>query len=426
MTIPIIPGPFSFLAGAGQTLGAIGEEKQKREERARAIAEHGTSELLNQILQGADPSIIDDPGVQKMMKTAYGFSVPAKFFSAVGATPRYEAEVTAAERKAGVPTAKAGAEAATAGVTTQRAAITGAELGRVKPGTAAARAVADVPSEPVASSAEEAAVSTSQLKTTQAQFQQSITEGAVKMFGDSPEIQQIAQWAATPGVLDYKLAQLQERWHMLSEERQYRASNTQFLMGALREGTDVWRQRVKDWSDSADKARAGKQRELQQSIMQYQVTHTQEETAAFTQQAEAELEAYMDKWLKGNPEPQFDTEFGKFLNTTYHMTPDQYGDFIKGGLEMGDPVTARRQKDKGTPAPTGNGAPPPDPRLRIGGAIKVSATGDPTTNGRFFGRNVKNKKFTDVEAHQVLAHLQRLMPADAFAKFEAAYEEAIK
>jgi hypothetical protein len=422
-----MPGPFQFLAEAGQTLGAIGEEKQRREERARAIAEKGTSMLLNQILQGGDPAILDDPGVQKMMKTAYGFSVPSKYFSAIGATPRYEAEVTEAERRAGVPAAKAGAEAATAGVTTQRAGITAGELGRVQPGTAAARAVAEVPSEPVASSAEEAATTGARLKATQARFQQNITEGAVRLFGEDKDIRRIAEMAAIPGVLDYTLARIQEQWHMMSQDRQNRATNTQFLMGAMREGTIVYKQRVDDWATSRDKVMAAKQRELLQSITQYQTMHSDEETAAFKLKAEAELEAYMQNWETGNPEPQFETEFKNFLHTTYNMTPEQYSDFIHGGLEMGDPATARRQREAGTSgAGTGAGTPPPDPKQRIGGAIRASVVGDPTINGRFFGRNVKNKKFTDLEAHQVLTHLQRLMQPDVFAKFEAAYEEAIK
>lgn len=426
MTIPIMPGPFQFLAEAGQTLGAIGEEKQRREERARTIAEHGTSMLLNQILQGADPSIIDDPGVQKMMKTAYGFSVPAKYFAAVGATPRYEAEQTTAERRAGVPAARAGAEAATAGATTQRARITSGELSNVQPGTAAARAVAEVPSEPVAASAEQANLAGTQLKTTQARFQQDITEGAVKLFGDDRDIRRIAEMAAIPGVLDYTLARLQEQWHMLSQDRQARATNTQLLLGAMREGTDVYKQHINDWNDSRDKVMAAKQRELMQAEVQYQAMHSDEETAAFKLQEQAELDAYMTKWETSNPRPNFETDFKDFLSNTYGMSTNQYRDFIQGGLELGDPETARRQRVRGTDAPPDNNAPAPDPRVRISGAIKASVTGDPGVNGRFFGQNVKKGRFTDVEAHQVLMHLSRLMQPDLFAKFEAAYEEAIK
>lgn len=429
MTIPIMPGPFQFLAEAGQTLGAIGEEKQKREERARTIAEHGTSMLLNQILQGGDPSILDDPGVQKMMKTAYGFSVPSKYFAAIGATPRYEAEVTEAERRAGVPAAKAGAEAATAGVTTQRARITAGELGRVEGGTAAARAVAEVPSEPVASSAEEAATTGAQLKATQARFQQNITEGAVRLFGEDKDIRRIAEMAAIPGVLDYTLARIQENWHMMSQDRQNRATTTQFLMGAMREGTIVYKQRVDDWATSRDKVMAAKQRELMQSIVQYGAMHSEEEVAAFKLNAEAELDAFMQKWEAGNPEPDFPTEFKNFLQATYNMTPEQYSDYIHGGLEMGDPVTARRQRETGTPAPTGGagaGTPPPDPRRRIGDSIKALVVGDPSVNGKSFGMHVKKGDYAEVEVDQILVHLSRYMKPDAYARFEAAYKEAIK
>ena len=46
MTVPIMPGPFSFLATAGQALGQIHEEKQKEQDKQRKIAQDKLNQMI--------------------------------------------------------------------------------------------------------------------------------------------------------------------------------------------------------------------------------------------------------------------------------------------------------------------------------------------------------------------------------------------
>src|SRR5436190_2585671 len=84
MTIPILPGPFSFLTGAGEALGAFGKGRSERNiyEQQQAqknveilttliarglvdphvLAAHGTAAMLHGAgLPGLEPSQIDTP-----------------------------------------------------------------------------------------------------------------------------------------------------------------------------------------------------------------------------------------------------------------------------------------------------------------------------------------------------------------------------
>lgn len=55
MTIPIMPGPFSFLAGAGSAAGAIGRERRGRELEEREEAQRDVLAFLNLVQTGAVP-----------------------------------------------------------------------------------------------------------------------------------------------------------------------------------------------------------------------------------------------------------------------------------------------------------------------------------------------------------------------------------
>jgi hypothetical protein len=78
MTIPIVPGPFSFLSTAGEAAGALGQELHARKREAQQIAQLGMTSILSQILNGIRPaSYLDDPVVRKMSKVAFGFELPS-------------------------------------------------------------------------------------------------------------------------------------------------------------------------------------------------------------------------------------------------------------------------------------------------------------------------------------------------------------
>lgn len=118
MTLPIIPGPFSFLGEAGQAAGAIGQALQERDMRRRQIAQQNAAFLATLISAGvASPETLAGADTQKLFQAAGippiqpgQVEIPAK--TAQGR--RYNKELAAipegttqSQLAAGVPTAAA-------------------------------------------------------------------------------------------------------------------------------------------------------------------------------------------------------------------------------------------------------------------------------------------------------------------------------
>src|SRR6266849_5450624 len=109
MTVPIIPGPFSFLGEAGQALGDIGRAKEERKERAQKIAEHASTAILDAIMAGGDPAILDAPETQQTLKTAGYPQLTSAHFRYVGGAARAAGAAGEARIKEKVPEAEAAA-----------------------------------------------------------------------------------------------------------------------------------------------------------------------------------------------------------------------------------------------------------------------------------------------------------------------------
>src|SRR5437762_12942619 len=71
MTVPILPGPFSFLEGAGEAIGEYGQVKEERKRHGEEIAYRATQSLIQEVIQGLRPaSDLDSPEVQQTFKMA--------------------------------------------------------------------------------------------------------------------------------------------------------------------------------------------------------------------------------------------------------------------------------------------------------------------------------------------------------------------
>jgi hypothetical protein len=66
MTVPVIPGPFSFLQSAGQAAGAIATEKKSQEEKEFEKIWKGVTTTLGSVQAGLlSPDVLDDPTFQQ-------------------------------------------------------------------------------------------------------------------------------------------------------------------------------------------------------------------------------------------------------------------------------------------------------------------------------------------------------------------------
>ena len=240
MTVPIMPGPWSFLAGAGQAAGAIGTAVTARKTRKGEEAQRGLANVMQLIQSGRlDPGFMNTPEVQHLLQVS-GTPVPEGTVFSLTAEDLFNAARRrayaslepggAAERAltrvpseavagAGERTALAGAETAEVGVRTARAGATTAEA---QAAVAAPRAAAQLRGEQAQATILQGEAATTPSKTeldiarnrSQADIYNGVIEtlGAVDAQGRpspaSAQIRRIAEYAATGG-LPYIIALLQ-------------------------------------------------------------------------------------------------------------------------------------------------------------------------------------------------------------------------
>lgn len=382
MTIPIIPGPFSFLEEAGQAAGNYGAVKEERKRHAEQIAEHGSNFIMEQILKGGDPTVLDNPDVQKMMKAAYGFSFPSSVAKAIGAQSRYEASRTGAAEAAGVPTAEAGAAAATANLSQQ---------------TSQASMAAGVPT---AKAGAEAAIAEAQR--TGAQLNQNIFKGATALLGSNKRFARLAYEAAT-GQLDARLRYLEYSRANLTLQRQQMADNAQILLGAMKEGAGQYDRAMKEWETG---------------LQPYLLEHGDTPEAR---------QAYAD----ANPPPDQDKITGDYIKSTFGFDKAEYQRRLNAAMSVLMPSGTKESKGNQTGgAPAAGGTTSAQPTMpgtnksqQVIAAISSNNYAyDPTTAGYKLAAAVQGEQLTDLEAAAIVAHLRSTAPGDWFKKFEARYK----
>lgn len=381
MTIPIIPGPFSFLEEAGQAAGNYGAVKEERKRHAEQIAEHGSNFIMEQILKGGDPTVLDNPDVQKMMKAAYGFSFPSSVAKAIGAQSRYEASKTAASEAAGVPVAEAGAAAGAANLSQQ---------------TSRASMAAGVPT---AKAGAEAAVAEAQR--TGAQLNQNIFKGATALLGADPKFARLAYEAAT-GALDARLRYLEFSRANLTLERQRMADNARILIDAMKEGANQYDKAVKAWETG---------------LQPYLLEHGDTPEAR---------QAYAD----ANPPPDQDKITGDYIKSTFGFDKAEYQRRLSTAMSVLSLPSTESSSNKTGGAPQTEGTTSTQPTMpgtnKSQQVIAALSSGnysyDPATAGYKLAAAVQNEQLTDLEAAAIVAHLRSTAPGDWFKKFEARYK----
>lgn len=286
MTIPIIPGPFAFLAEAGQAVGDWGTAIAQRNELRRKIAEHGATFVQGLVEKGyLSADAFKDPDVQKTLHNA-GIPVP----KAADILPQPEE---------------------------QKKRITSGELATVQPGTPQARAVAGVPSPEVAGVTEKATVAqgnqvvaASSADIAKSKTFQAVYEGAKTLLGDDPFAAQLAQEAAL-GILPHRIAELELRRYTVGLGREAQNDAARLLLEAIGQTGAAYKDLHDKWQQGLDQAillaGAPTDPKVRQKIID---TYTKDH----------------------GPEPDYEKVSDQILSTQYGLTRQQFQQGVQNTL----------------------------------------------------------------------------------------------
>src|SRR6266568_598295 len=376
MTIPIVPGPFSFLGEAGEALGSIGDVIEERKRHAQQIAEHGSNFVLSQILQGADPKMLDNPDVQKMMKAAYGFTFPSSVAGAIGA----EARRTGARATADITQKVPEREATAAGTAADVSAATG--QAKIKSGVPQLEA--------------EAQAALAQAQTEGANLNKNIYTGARVLLGQDPKFARLAYEAAT-GALDAKLRQLELYRANLSIERQQMIDNARILHDAVVEGGRRYDNAVKAWEQG-------------QRQFLLEKGDSPDARAAYNE---------------ANPPPDPNKITEDYVKTTFGFGLPEFQSRLKQAMSsiMGQGgEVPKGNAGEGAPAPAPkSGAPTQTTSPRVQTIITNALGMKADEAGESMADAVANNEITDLEASAIIAKLRDTAPGGWYKNFNRAY-----
>src|SRR5436190_1267912 len=252
MTIPILPGPFSFLTGAGEALGAFGKGRSERNIYEQQQAQKNVEILTTLIARGlVDPHILAAHGTAAML---HGAGLPGLESSQID-TPEattkaraYASELNALpeggpqiQGALGIPTTQdvqikkgAAAQARTAEI---------ANTGLTVPQAQAKEGIVSAETAPLMQQAQAAGA---RKQTTESEGMQQILQSVQQRLPNDPEFSKVADYAAVHG-LGFLTSQ-NDMWARLGSERT--AQNTAQIRlislvhnAALKEyvqATDIW------------------------------------------------------------------------------------------------------------------------------------------------------------------------------------------
>jgi hypothetical protein len=380
MTVPIVPGPFSFLGEAGQALGNIGQVKEERKERAQKIAEHATTSILDAIMAGGDPAILDTPETQKILKTAGYPPITSSHFSFVGGAAAAAGAGGRARIGAGVPTKEAGAAATAADV--QRR--TGqAELDQNLPELGA-----------------EAKSYQARAAQAGAQFNIDVYKAAATRFADikDPEFRSLAIDAAT-GVLDYRIRRLESNRYYLTMERQQLADRTRLLLESMRGQESMF----KELNDHYEKQRRQDMFALNQDPNDEKATTRYESLHPRPTMADAQSAILESQGVSPD-------EFKQLMRQTYELQTAPLS------------TTGSQGASTGTDGQAGDATQPPFASSDLGEAYNYLQTAkDPDVAAQQFAEGVNTGHYSLAEAQLIFQEAKKRMSAAQYKKLRRTF-----
>lgn len=262
MTIPIRPGPFSFLAGAGQAVGAVGEALVAKRERERVQALQNAG-LLMQLISGPN-AVLDPTTVAPQVVGSLGrLGIPGVTPQAIVQNPAVERskrvgalpEGTRKDIALDVPTVAAGKvdEAAGAKADVAIKALQGLSLEQI-------RNLQGVLPPEVAKLAERVTFEKMQTELLaqdnnrlEDEVQATIRKDVLARLPKDPQFRRIADFAAVGG-LGYLIAGLQESGASARLAGQLNTEKLRAITTLTTQAGQAYRQELNDWTEKRNAA----------------------------------------------------------------------------------------------------------------------------------------------------------------------------
>src|SRR5438477_4525337 len=216
MTVPIIPGPFQFLAEAGQAAGQVGIEAEKLAELRRKRGEARYNFLLDLVEKHGFPTeILTHPEAMDAFKDAFGKGTKAPTPPAtLGSETRLAQEKAAKE----IPLVPLEAETQKKVLTT-----TGAKA------ESEGRLIRD---------AEVLARTKAKAETMGAQLDEDLFNRAYEVLGKNPLMADLAAVMAIPGMAQYEIAKIQ-----------HDAQRRSILNQVIGQAGAIYKQKHQEWAN---------------------------------------------------------------------------------------------------------------------------------------------------------------------------------
>jgi len=388
MTVPIIPGPFQFLAEAGQAAGDIGRAKEERQARAQKIAEHASTSILDAIMAGGDPAILDSPETQKTLKTAGYPPLTSAHFKFVGGAQAAAGAGGRAKIAANVPGREAAAEGGAADVS---AAGSQAALDEGLPQLDA-----------------ESKAYQLRAQAEGAKFNLGVYQAARTRFKDvkDPEFRRDAIDAAT-GVLDARIYRLRFQRENMTLQKQLIADQARSLLEARKEITGMFERANAQYDKDRTTAivAGGFQPDDKKAVQNYEQVHPRP--------TYEDAENAMFKSLGITPE-----EYKRITREGLGLVPDK----SKAGGAAG--TGADTAAPSGAPASGPSSSPTMDSGYKDA-LNRLSNATDVELETRHFFEAVDAGVFNTYEARLLFVELKQTLPASRYRKLRDAYNKAV-
>lgn len=381
MTIPIIPGPFSFLAGAGQALGQYGQVREEHRRQALAERTDAAERAVRLVMAG----ILGPEALTPEMLQGAGVELPG------GVTPQEPPSVSLARTQARQAPRRGEAEirGLEAGATTAEAtAAVAPEMAQAGLTVARGQAERQPFETTIASQRARAAEAQADLEIAQSGALSAAFKGVTEIFGQpgNEEFKSLAR-AAVMGILPYYTQRLQATFGG-------QATRHQILLEALGNINSLFLQQYKVWEDGLNSAKGrGLFRDM-----------TDEEARA----------AYM----KEAPPPDFNTIRDQYVQTTLGLSPEEFTAAIRRAIPTATGAGPRIPSQTPTPGAGGAGAPgaagttSPQIQAYMQILLDPQATIDPKTGKPLSGEELYTRLSGRLNEEQMLQLLQAIITAN--------------
>jgi hypothetical protein len=343
VTIPIIPGPFSFIAELGRAGGAASAFNIKQHGEDRQNAQEDVKNILDLVTAGRlPPEKLNDPQIVARFRAA-GIPLPSPIdistsipIPGIGGTmsadihrpgPFQETPQDIKNRiAAGYFKSIAGASPTSP--------VAAHAIGQETPAEAGAKEATTVAGATQATAQASTAQGDAEAQVAKDKVSTDIMNGALKILGSDPEARQLAT-AAALGYLPYLTGVLANNRQFMSVTRQHDADQLRIMLGSINNVSDIYRTEVSKWQTGL------------QAAQDKAVTQATNASVASGNALDATAiqgikdRATQDYIANVGAQPTYDKTYTDYVKSTWNMNPGQFQGALRTLIKnLGEPDTA--------------------------------------------------------------------------------------